>query len=362
MGNAMNRDGAAPSWAGPKPFDSFGRDDDDPLAIGSDPARLLPARLSYWANLDPDRPFVTEVGSRSLTYGAFDLEVRRCLCWLGRLGVRDGTRVASMLPGSIESYAVWIACTRAGALEVSVNPDLRGGFLRHVLTDSQAELVLVRPESSAEVRLACPDLTVVEVGREAGVYANEGPATGEPAPCADDASCVIYTSGTTGAAKGVVISHGQLAAIIGRLPRTWVSGDDIAYSPWPVAHVTGRSPLVSMVDVGGQVIVRERFSLSDFWADVHHHYGGRRRPAPAGPARQRAGSRPPPPLRLVRILGPRRRPLRPALRRHPARQLWQYRDRFSAGQPDLPPRSGRHHRMAPARLSGPCGRSVGPRG
>jgi crotonobetaine/carnitine-CoA ligase len=36
-------------------------------------------------------------------------------------------------------------------------------------------------------------------------------------------------------------------------------------------HVTGRSPMFSMADVGGRVVLRERFSLHDFWPDVRAH-------------------------------------------------------------------------------------------
>ena len=90
-------------------------------------------------------------------------------------------------------------------------------------------------------------------------------------PGPDDVSCVIYTSGTTGPSKGVVIAWAQMSAIVGRLPREWLSADDAVYSPWPMFHVTGRSPMMAMADVGGRVVLREGFSRPDFWTDIRTH-------------------------------------------------------------------------------------------
>jgi crotonobetaine/carnitine-CoA ligase len=86
-----------------------------------------------------------------------------------------------------------------------------------------------------------------------------------------DVSCVIYTSGTTGPAKGVLLSWAQLASTIGRIPRSFFSATDAAFAFNPMFHVTGRSPLLSMTDVGGRVVLRERFSATNFFDDVRAH-------------------------------------------------------------------------------------------
>ncbi len=36
-------------------------------------------------------------------------------------------------------------------------------------------------------------------------------------------------------------------------------------------HVTGRTPTVTMADVGGRVVLRERLSIGEFWRDVKEH-------------------------------------------------------------------------------------------
>ncbi|MEU7816584.1 AMP-binding protein [Pseudonocardia sp. NPDC049154] len=47
--------------------------------------------------------------------------------------------------------------------------------------------------------------------------------------------------------------------------------DDAVYCCHPSFHVTGRSPLLAIAEVGGRVVLRERFSASAFLDDVRTH-------------------------------------------------------------------------------------------
>lgn len=247
--------------------------DDDALTVALDPAFVLPRRVAAWADQDPERPFLEEVTGRRLTYGATWDTVRSWMAWLDQLGVRSGDRVMTMLPSSVDSVLAWLALGCLGALEVPVNPELRGSFLDHIVEDAGARLALVRPELAGQLSAYAEThgLEVIVVDRDADIaLAHEGrPVETWPAP--EASSCVIYTSGTTGPAKGVVLSWAQLASTIGRIPRSFFSAQDAAFAFNPMFHVTGRSPLLSMSDVGGRVVLRERFSASTFFDDVRRH-------------------------------------------------------------------------------------------
>jgi carnitine-CoA ligase len=246
--------------------------DDDPVGLALNPAYVLPTRLAWWAAREPDRPFMVEVDGRSVTYGEFIDEMLRWCSRLVALGVSRGDRVLSLIPASIDAHALWLASGCLGALEVPVNPELRGSFLEHALRDPGATLCFARPEH-AEVpgSVDVAGLEVIVVPRDASFIAGAEPTQLTSWPAPGDASCVIYTSGTTGAAKGVVITWAQMTATIGRIPRSWFSGDDAVYSCHPVFHVTGRSPLPSMSDVGGRVVVREKLSVTAYWDDVRRY-------------------------------------------------------------------------------------------
>jgi crotonobetaine/carnitine-CoA ligase len=260
---------------------SFG---DDPLGVARDPDLVLPRRVAHWATRDPDRPFLQEVTGQSASYGEFHDRVLRWCTWLGQLGVRPGEALASFLPSSIDAHALWLAAGYVGALEVPVNPELRGEFLRHVLADSGVRLCFVRPETAHLIATSGLDgLEVIEVPRERPPVEHLAPQGADRAPLPGDVSCVIYTSGTTGAAKGVIVSWAQMNATIGRIPRAWLSGEDAVYSFLPMFHVTGRSPLPSMADVGGRVVLRERFSMAEFWSDIRRFGCTSTTPGPAIP-------------------------------------------------------------------------------
>lgn len=245
--------------------------DDDARAQGLDPDLVLPRRVASWAERDPDRPFLQEVTGRAVSYAEATEGIRRWATVLRGLGVARGDRVLSMLPASIDGYLLWMAASCVGACEVPVNPELRGGFLSHALEASGAKLCLARPEfvpvaESAAIR----GLEVVAVDRERPPTVDAAPGEIEwPSP--EDESCIIYTSGTTGPAKGAILTWAQMAATIGRIPRSWLTGDDAVYCCHATFHVTGRSPLPAMSDVGGRIVLRERFSLHDFWDDVRSH-------------------------------------------------------------------------------------------
>lgn len=246
---------------------------DDPVMIGSDDRFVLPCLIEEWYRNDKDRLFLTEVETgRTETYGSFRDLTRRWATILLDRGVSPGERVVSLLPSSIDAHAVWVAAGLVGAVEVPINPDLRGSFLDHALTLADPTVCIVRSEHKSTLENSgAGELNVL------GFASGTCPA--DTAPVADisrlptptETSCVIYTSGTSGPAKGVVLSWAQMATAIGRIPRSWLSGDDRAYSPWPMFHVTGRSPLMMMADVGGQVITRERFSLRHFWNEIDRY-------------------------------------------------------------------------------------------
>ena len=257
---------------------------DDPIGMGRASEFIVTRRVAYWAAREPDRPFLEEVTGQRVSYGEFHDRVLRWCSWLRELGVQPGETLASFLPSSIDAHALWLASSCVGALEVPVNPELRGEFLRHVLDDAGVRLCFVRPEmADLPASSGIEGLEVVSVEREGSPVASQPALEIERYPEPQDVCCVIYTSGTTGPAKGVVVSWAQMNTTIGRIPREWLSGDDAIYSFFPMFHVTGRSPLPSMADVGGRVVLRERFAMSKFWSDVRQFGCTSTTPGPAIP-------------------------------------------------------------------------------
>ena len=111
-----------------------------------------------------------------LTYAELRDRAQRVAGALVGLGIAPGDRVATMLPPSLDYLAAWFGVVWAGAVDVPVNVDFKGEFLRHVVgglggkgPDRRRALARTprraRParacgrSSSPEVRARCPAAT-----------------------------------------------------------------------------------------------------------------------------------------------------------------------------------------------------------
>jgi crotonobetaine/carnitine-CoA ligase len=84
-----------------------------------------------------------------------------------------------------------------------------------------------------------------------------------------DTACITCTSGTTGPSKAVVIPWGQLHCIItGTFPPGDLNETDVLYGTTAHAHFGSKSLPYLTALVGGQAVIRSRFSASNFWHDV----------------------------------------------------------------------------------------------
>ena len=228
---------------------------------------------------------------RSLTYGQLCEQVQRVASGLRRLGVRPGDRVATMLEPSLEYLAAWFGVAWAGAVDVPVNTEFKGTFLEHVLRESGAVLLVTdRRWIDRLDGLDLPDLRHLVLVGDGSTGPGGGDGDGTPAfsitrfaeVIADDALpepvrreegdllYVMYTSGTTGPSKGAMLSNrGALWNARPWLDILELTERDVAYSMFPLFHVTARSAVVtSSIWARAPIVLRNGFSVSGFWDDV----------------------------------------------------------------------------------------------
>ncbi len=151
-----------------------------------------------------DRIAMRVDGGPSLTYREWDQAATAVARGLREAGVQHGDRVVLLLTNeeACDFAVAFVACHRAGAVAVPVNPRYAARELDHVLADSGARLVVAGRES-ARVR-GVP----ARSGAELAVADGPPPAI-ELAP--DDLSEIFYTSGTTGLPRGVASTHANSA-------------------------------------------------------------------------------------------------------------------------------------------------------
>lgn len=209
------------------------------LAVGAD--ATLGTVMAELAAIGGDRRLVTEPATgRELTFRqAADLVASWSAGVAQRVG--HGDRVVVAVPNGYDQFLMCLAVSRAGALPVPVNAQMRPAEIRHVEADCRASLIV-----RGVADIAGPAVAVEAVAASPG-----------------DVAALFYTSGTTGAPKGAELTHralvGQLTTMAA-LPKLPICE---AVAALPVAHIMGFITLLGMAAAGIPVVCFERFRATE---------------------------------------------------------------------------------------------------
>lgn len=250
--------------------------------VPSTVSALLEARVEA----TPDARFLT-FENTALSYGEIFARADRTAAGLAAMGVGEGTKVAVLLPNSLEILEVWFACSLMGAVLVPVNTGLLGEGLKYILEHSEAELLVVDADLLETLEAAWPIADGLGKrfvrGDAAGLPSGYEPyaaltAAGEHGPRASvgpgTLASILYTSGTTGLPKGVMNCHNSYVAAALEFSRNYVRmrEDDVLYTSLPLFHVNAQSLTTLGALVSGRpMVLSPRFSASRFFADLVAH-------------------------------------------------------------------------------------------
>ncbi|MCX7644606.1 MAG: AMP-binding protein [Rhodobacteraceae bacterium] len=173
----------------------------------------------------PDREALV-YGPRRFTYAQYHARVSRLASALGRIGIRPGDVVATLLPNVPAQAEAHFGVPAAGAVLNTINTRLDPDTVAYILDHGGAKALLCDPQflplaAEAFERMEGPAPAVVEVADPvAGVPAESAHTEYEDLLEAGDPGfdwilpedeweslALNYTSGTTGRPKGVVYHH-----------------------------------------------------------------------------------------------------------------------------------------------------------
>ena len=193
------------------------------------------------------RAFIRDAPGRAITYGGMlDLSGRMANV-LAELGVAPGDRVAAQVEKSPEALILYLACLRAGAAYLPLNPAYTLKELEYFLGDAEPKVLAASPKKTGAAALAerLRVAAVVTLGADGAGSLMER-ARGAQAEfadadvAADDLAAILYTSGTTGRSKGAMLSHANLASNALALKDVWkFTRDDVLLHALPIFHTHG---------------------------------------------------------------------------------------------------------------------------
>ena len=148
-------------------------------------------------------------------------------------------RIAFLVPPSFAYVAIQRAIWRAGGIAVPLAVSHPPAELEHVIRDAGASLVIASGRHSADLAAIAAAAGAAFTPAADLLAADDGPWT-DAALTPDRRAMIIYTSGTTGKPKGVVTTHGSIAAQIVSLVEAWEwTSRDTALLALPLHHVHG---------------------------------------------------------------------------------------------------------------------------
>ena len=170
--------------------------------------RLLQQRPDHLAAVD---------AQQSLDWRGFAGSVARIAGMLRDMGLRPGDRVAMLSRNSVDFFAYVLGSWWAGGVISPVNLRWTAAEMAFSLEDCQCRILLVEDmfaDRIVDIRALAPAIEhIVVLGPQTltGLAAGFAPVT-DAGRAGDDLAAILYTGGTTGQPKGVMLSHGNLAA------------------------------------------------------------------------------------------------------------------------------------------------------
>jgi len=252
------------------------------------PDRLLGDYLDAVLARQPDKTAIIAVSSSSgetikKTFAELERASTRVALGLLSFGVGRGDVVSFQMPNRWEASALYIACSRIGAVYNPLLPVFRSRELRFMLSRAESKIAVIPAtygnfnyaDMYAQLRKELPALERVFVldadspdsferqlidrpwERNLDVSAAFQAARPDP----NDVSELMYTSGTTGEPKGVLHTHNTLFGMLEEYINTLhLTSDEVILQAAPITHQAGLLHGVLMSTMLGATMI-----LQDKW-------------------------------------------------------------------------------------------------
>jgi len=230
---------------------------------------------------------------------------------LSAQGVEDGDRIVMYVPNSVQWVIAWLGIQRAGAVAVPITPIYTAHDLQYIANDSGAKYIVCSDTNYGYVKQVFPEtgfkkaivtrLTDIlpwwkrlfgwafdrvpkgKVAKEdntlsfkkmlsSGNHNSHLPILKKEET---DTAEILYTGGTTKFPKGVPISHGLYVESaleqITICEPLFPPPDNVVIGSSPLFHILGQTTALSVLLVGGSIILMPRVNLDAIFDSVQRY-------------------------------------------------------------------------------------------
>jgi long-chain acyl-CoA synthetase len=217
---------------------------------------------------------------RSRTWAELDRDVDALAADLRSAGHSPGTRIAILLPNSVEFAVAYFGILRADLVAVPLNTGYTASELEYHLSDSNVAVAITDSEHVDVLAATGPVPTIVVDGDDGGwaaiLASGADGAQVQPARGGEDLALLLYTSGTSGRPRGAMLSHRALLANLDQLSTidpSIVAADDRVLLVLPLFHVYGLNAGLGMVaHAGATGVLAQRFDPVETLAVVREQH------------------------------------------------------------------------------------------
>lgn len=202
-----------------------------------------------------------------------------------------GDVVALLMENRPEYPTCWMGLSKLGVIAALINTNLKRDGIVHSIKVANCKAIIVS-EEYLDVIIEILDHEVIKnlkiyvydaqtqvtkleshnlvnLSKEIESISPQNTTFQSPELTAKDKLFFIYTSGTTGLPKAAVITHFRYFLIsVGSPQLVGIQEDDIIYNTLPLYHSAGGMLGTGVVIlIGATVVLRKKFSASNFWTD-----------------------------------------------------------------------------------------------
>jgi long-chain acyl-CoA synthetase len=208
-------------------------------------------------------------GEHTETYVELADRVARLGSVLTRLGLRPGDRVGVLGANCHRYLELYLGLPIHGLVIVPLNVRHTAAERTYALRDAGARVLFAdRPLEGLD-----PDLRVIDTAREYdGLLADAAPTAPAREPAEHDLAGIFYTGGTTGAAKGVMLTHGNLVANAFHFMACWPFTPETRWLVVaPMFHAAGTIGALATIWAGGTQVMCPAFTPDGVLDLVERH-------------------------------------------------------------------------------------------